>query len=88
MATTPTTETAATQTATATPLKLTPPDPVPVVAADNAAGLVPVSSDAERYDVEATSVKLIHAMSGLDQPKNVIPMPTAQAPANGGHVSQ
>jgi uncharacterized protein YaaN involved in tellurite resistance len=45
MATTPTTETAATQTATATPLNLTPPDPVPVVAADNAAGLVPVSSD-------------------------------------------
>ena len=39
-------------------------------------------------DVEATSVKLIHAMSGLDQPKNVIPMSTAQAtPAPGGHVS-
>ena len=38
-------------------------------------------------DVEATSVKLIHAMSGLDQPKNVIPMSTAQAPANGGHVA-
>jgi biopolymer transport protein ExbB len=39
-------------------------------------------------DVEATSVKLIHAMSGLDQPKNVIPMSTAGAnPANGGHVA-
>jgi len=38
-------------------------------------------------DVEATSVKLIHAMSGLDQPKNVIPMSTAQQPANGGHVA-
>jgi biopolymer transport protein ExbB/TolQ len=39
-------------------------------------------------DVEATSVKLIHAMSGLDQPKNVIPMSSAATtPANGGHVS-
>ena len=39
-------------------------------------------------DVEATSVKLIHAMSGLDQPKNVIPMSSATtSPANGGHVS-
>jgi biopolymer transport protein ExbB/TolQ len=39
-------------------------------------------------DVEATSVKLIHAMSGLDQPKNVIPMTSAAtSPANGGHVS-
>lgn len=39
-------------------------------------------------DVEATSVKLIHAMSGLDQPSNVIPMSTAGVtPANGGHVA-
>jgi biopolymer transport protein ExbB len=39
-------------------------------------------------DVEATSVKLIHAMSGLDQPKNVIPMTSASTnPANGGHVA-
>jgi biopolymer transport protein ExbB len=39
-------------------------------------------------DVEATSVKLIHAMSGLDQPSNVIPMSAATStPANGGHVS-
>jgi biopolymer transport protein ExbB len=39
-------------------------------------------------DVEATSVKLIHAMSGLDQPKNVIPMTSAAStPANGGHVA-
>jgi biopolymer transport protein ExbB len=38
-------------------------------------------------DVEATSVKLIHAMSGLDQPANVIPMSAGQAnPANGGHA--
>lgn len=39
MATTPT------ETATATPLNLTPPDPVPVVAPDAAAGLVPVSKE-------------------------------------------
>ena len=39
-------------------------------------------------DVEATSVKLIHAMSGLDQPANVIPMSAGTAsPANGGHVN-
>jgi uncharacterized protein YaaN involved in tellurite resistance len=39
MATTPT------ETVTASPLNLTPPDPVPVVAPEAAAGLVPVSSD-------------------------------------------
>ncbi|WP_423141966.1 toxic anion resistance protein [Parablastomonas sp. CN1-191] len=39
MATTPV------ETATATPLNLTPPDPVPVVAAESAAGLVPVSAE-------------------------------------------
>ena len=33
-------------------------------------------------DVEATAVKLIHAISGLDQPSNVIPMgPAGNAPA-------
>ena len=37
-------------------------------------------------DVEATSVKLIHAMSGLDQPANVIPMSAAN-PANGHATS-
>ncbi|WDA42657.1 toxic anion resistance protein [Erythrobacter sp. BLCC-B19] len=34
-----------TQTATATPFSLTPPDPVPVVAAEQAAGLVPVTTE-------------------------------------------
>jgi len=39
-------------------------------------------------DVEATSVKLIHAMSGLDRPANVIPMSQgASTPANGGNVN-
>ncbi|MBA4160692.1 MAG: toxic anion resistance protein [Novosphingobium sp.] len=39
MATTPT------ETATMSPLNLTPPDPVPVIAAESAAGLVPVSKE-------------------------------------------
>jgi len=34
-------------------------------------------------DVEATAVKLIHAISGLDQPANVIPMGPAGASAMG-----
>ena len=34
-----------TQTATATPFSLTPPDPVPVVAPEQAAGLVPVTTE-------------------------------------------
>jgi len=33
-------------------------------------------------EVEATAVKLIHAISGLDQPSNVIPMGPAMAAAN------
>ena len=36
---------AETQTATATDLNLTPPDPVPVVAAEKASGLVPVTDE-------------------------------------------
>ena len=36
-----------TLTATETELKLTPPDPVPVIAAERAAGLVPVSDDVQ-----------------------------------------
>jgi uncharacterized protein YaaN involved in tellurite resistance len=40
-----TTNQTTTETATATELNLTPPDPVPVVAAEKAAGLVPVSDE-------------------------------------------
>ena len=36
-----------TLTATETELKLTPPDPVPVIAAERASGLVPVSDDVQ-----------------------------------------
>ncbi len=35
-------------------------------------------------DVEATSVKVIHALSGLDQPANVIPMATVAPAAAAG----
>ncbi len=38
-------------------------------------------------DVEATAVKLIHAISGLDQPANVIPMGPAMPGAGSGSLA-
>ena len=60
MATTP-----ETITATDTALKLTPPDPVPTVTAEKAAGLVPVEEGVkskleERADYAVQQLSLIH----------------------------
>jgi uncharacterized protein YaaN involved in tellurite resistance len=71
MATTPT------QTATASPLTLTPPDPVPVVAPVQAAGLVPVSDD-NRSKLEAKADAFVADLVAQD----------AQSPEFGKRVDQ
>ena len=54
-----------TQTATATELHLTPPDPVPAVAPEKAAGLVPVDSE-KKSKLEEKADAFVSELVALD----------------------
>ena len=59
-----------TLTATDTDLKLTPPDPVPPVAAERAAGLVPVADEVEaKLDEKVEGYICRSARAGCQQPR-------------------
>ena len=54
-----------TQTATTTPFELTPPDPVPVIAASQAAGLVPVD-EGKKSALEEKVIGFVNELVALD----------------------